>query len=75
MNNTIIKGKGVYNVIAIGVDTARLITTSAISDMGGQIALIERIKMGGDCLNFGCVLSKSLIASTRAGRMRAEREG
>ena len=60
------KGKGVYNVIAIGAGTAGLITTSAISGMGGRAALIEKNKMGGDCLNFGCVPSKGLIASARA---------
>ncbi len=60
------KGKGIYNVIAIGAGTAGLITTSAISGMGGRAALIERNKMGGDCLNFGCVPSKGLISSARA---------
>ncbi len=60
------KGKGIYNVIAIGGGTAGLITTSAIAGLGGRAALIERNKMGGDCLNFGCVPSKGLISSARA---------
>ncbi|MDA0748128.1 MAG: mercuric reductase, partial [bacterium] len=34
--------------------------------LGGRVALIERHKMGGDCLNFGCVPSKALISSARA---------
>ncbi len=59
------KGEGIYNVIAIGAGTAGLITTAAISGLGGRAALIEKYKMGGDCLNFGCVPSKALIASAR----------
>ncbi len=59
------KGKGIYNVIAIGGGTAGLVTTSAIAGLGGRAALIEKHKMGGDCLNYGCVPSKALIASAR----------
>lgn len=54
-----------YNVIAIGAGAAGLITTAAIAGLGGRAALIERHKMGGDCLNSGCVPSKGLIASAR----------
>ncbi|MGJ3241572.1 MAG: mercuric reductase [Opitutales bacterium] len=54
-----------YNVIAIGGGTAGLVTTAAVAGLGGRAALIERNKMGGDCLNFGCVPSKSLISSAR----------
>lgn len=59
------KGSGIYNVIAIGAGSAGLITSAAISGLGGRVALIERAKMGGDCLNYGCVPSKGLIASAR----------
>ena len=41
------KGKGTYNVIAVGAGTAGLITTSAITGLGGRAALIEKNKMGG----------------------------
>ena len=54
-----------YNVIAIGAGAGGLVTTGAIATLGGRAALIERNKMGGDCLNFGCVPSKALIASAR----------
>ncbi len=57
------KGKGTYNVIAVGAGTAGLIATSAITGLGGRAALIEKNKMGGDCLNYGCVPSKALISS------------
>ncbi len=59
------KDKGIYNVIAIGAGTAGLVVTSAIAGLGGRAALIERKKMGGDCLNYGCVPSKGLISSAR----------
>jgi pyruvate/2-oxoglutarate dehydrogenase complex dihydrolipoamide dehydrogenase (E3) component len=34
--------------------------------MGADVVLIEKAKMGGDCLNYGCVPSKSLIAAAKA---------
>lgn len=59
------KGEGDYNAIAIGAGSAGLITTAILSGLGARVALIERNLMGGDCLNFGCVPSKGLIASAR----------
>jgi len=59
------KGEGVYNVIAIGAGSAGLVTSAAIAGLGGRVALIEKSKMGGDCLNYGCVPSKALISSAR----------
>jgi pyruvate/2-oxoglutarate dehydrogenase complex dihydrolipoamide dehydrogenase (E3) component len=56
------KGDGVYNVVVIGAGTAGLVTAAATAGLGGRVALIERNKMGGDCLNFGCVPSKALIS-------------
>jgi pyruvate/2-oxoglutarate dehydrogenase complex dihydrolipoamide dehydrogenase (E3) component len=59
------KGEGIYNVVVIGAGTAGLVTAAGTAGLGGRVALIERNKMGGDCLNFGCVPSKALISSTR----------
>ena len=59
------KGHGVYNVVVIGAGTAGLVTAAGTAGLGGRVALIERNKMGGDCLNFGCVPSKALISSAR----------
>jgi pyruvate/2-oxoglutarate dehydrogenase complex dihydrolipoamide dehydrogenase (E3) component len=59
------KGEGVYNVVVIGAGTAGLVTAAGTAGLGGRVALIERNKMGGDCLNFGCVPSKALISSAR----------
>ena len=60
-----IKGEGKYNVVVIGAGTAGLVTAAGTAGLGGRVALIERHKMGGDCLNFGCVPSKALISSAR----------
>ena len=59
------KGKGKYNVVVIGGGTAGLVTSAGTVGLGGRAALIEANKMGGDCLNFGCVPSKALISSTK----------
>ena len=59
------KGLGHYNVVIIGAGTAGLVTAAGTAGLGGRVALVERNKMGGDCLNYGCVPSKALIASAR----------
>ena len=59
------KGEGVYNVVVIGGGTAGLVTAAGTAGLGGRVALIERNRMGGDCLNTGCVPSKALISSAR----------
>jgi len=59
------KGEGIYNVIVIGAGTSGLVTAAGTAGLGGRVALVERNRMGGDCLNFGCVPSKALISSAR----------
>jgi len=59
------KGDGTYNVVVIGGGTAGLVTAAATAALGGRVALVERGRMGGDCLNTGCVPSKALISSAR----------
>jgi len=68
------KGEGVYNVVVLGAGTAGLVTAAGTAGLGGRVALIERNKMGGDCLNFGCVPSKALISSARLIRQIREAE-
>ncbi|MCC9607013.1 mercuric reductase [Blastopirellula sp. JC732] len=63
-SNPIPSGK--YNLIAIGGGSAGIIAALGAAGLGGTSALIERGLLGGDCLNFGCVPSKSLIRSARA---------
>lgn len=57
---------GRYNLVVIGAGTAGLVTAAGAAGLGAKVALIERNLMGGDCLNVGCVPSKSLIAAGRA---------
>ena len=59
----------VYNMVVVGAGTAGLISAIATASLGGKVALVERHLMGGDCLNVGCVPSKSLI---RPARLAAE---
>lgn len=55
-----------YNLVALGGGTAGLVAALATAGLGGKAALIERRFLGGDCLNFGCVPSKAILASARA---------
>ncbi|WP_068311854.1 dihydrolipoyl dehydrogenase family protein [Polycladidibacter hongkongensis] len=47
----------------IGAGAAGLTAAAALSAFGRQVVLIEKGKMGGDCLNYGCVPSKALLAA------------
>ncbi|MCH9770292.1 MAG: FAD-dependent oxidoreductase, partial [Gammaproteobacteria bacterium] len=49
----------------IGAGSGGLSIAAVASQMGANVALLERDKMGGDCLNSGCVPSKSLLAAAR----------
>ena len=54
-----------YNIVVIGAGSAGLVTSYIGAATKGKVALIEKHKMGGDCLNTGCVPSKALIRSAR----------
>ncbi|MBM9596442.1 dihydrolipoyl dehydrogenase family protein [Roseitranquillus sediminis] len=54
------------DVCVIGAGSGGLSVAYAASQMGARTVLIERGRMGGDCLNYGCVPSKALIASAKA---------
>src|SRR5579862_9403948 len=55
-----------YDVAVIGAGAAGLSVTAVAAQLGLRVALIERDRMGGDCLNFGCVPSKALLAASHA---------
>jgi len=59
------KPKEKYDLVVIGAGTAGLVTAAAAAGLGADVALIERHRMGGDCLNVGCVPSKALIHGAR----------
>ncbi|WP_043917659.1 dihydrolipoyl dehydrogenase family protein [Jannaschia aquimarina] len=51
------------DVLVIGAGSGGLSVAYGASQMGADVTLLEGHKMGGDCLNFGCVPSKALIAA------------
>jgi dihydrolipoamide dehydrogenase len=65
MKNFIKPKKFDYNLIVIGAGSAGLVTSYIASALKAKVALIEKHKMGGDCLNTGCVPSKALIRSAK----------
>ncbi|WP_324014832.1 FAD-dependent oxidoreductase [Aeromonas hydrophila] len=54
-----------YNLLVIGAGAGGLVTSYIAAAVKAKVALIEKHKMGGDCLNSGCVPSKALIRSAR----------
>jgi len=54
-----------YNLVVIGAGSAGLVSAYIAAAVKAKVALIERDKMGGDCLNTGCVPSKALIRSSK----------
>ncbi|HEY0163898.1 MAG TPA: FAD-dependent oxidoreductase, partial [Sphingomicrobium sp.] len=54
------------NLIVIGGGAGGLVTAYIAATVRAKVTLIEANKMGGDCLNTGCVPSKALIRSARA---------
>ncbi|MCP5159179.1 MAG: FAD-dependent oxidoreductase [Gammaproteobacteria bacterium] len=53
------------NLIVIGAGSAGLVTAYIAAAVKAKVALIEKHRMGGDCLNTGCVPSKALIRSAK----------
>jgi pyruvate/2-oxoglutarate dehydrogenase complex dihydrolipoamide dehydrogenase (E3) component/uncharacterized membrane protein YdjX (TVP38/TMEM64 family) len=53
------------NLVAIGAGSAGLVTTYIGAAVKAKVTLVERHRMGGDCLNTGCVPSKALIRTAR----------
>ena len=56
---------GRYNLIVIGGGSAGLVAAAGAAGLGAKVALIEKHLLGGDCLNVGCVPSKSVIRSAK----------
>ena len=54
-----------YNMVVIGAGSAGLVSAYIAAATKARVALVERDRMGGDCLNTGCVPSKALIRSAR----------
>ena len=55
-----------FDLLVIGAGSAGLSVAAGAAQLGVKTALVERGRMGGDCLNFGCVPSKALLAAAHA---------
>ena len=53
------------DICIIGAGSAGLSVAAVASQLGSKVVLIERGRMGGECLNFGCVPSKALLAAAK----------
>lgn len=59
------------DICVIGAGSGGLSVAAGAAQLGRRVVLVEKGKMGGDCLNYGCVPSKALIAAAaRAEEMR-----
>jgi pyruvate/2-oxoglutarate dehydrogenase complex dihydrolipoamide dehydrogenase (E3) component len=52
-----------FDLLVIGAGAAGLSVAAGAAQLGVKTALVERDRMGGDCLNIGCVPSKALLAA------------
>ncbi len=55
----------IFDLAIIGGGSAGLSLAAAAAQFGEKVVLFEKAEMGGDCLNFGCVPSKSLVAAAK----------
>jgi pyruvate/2-oxoglutarate dehydrogenase complex dihydrolipoamide dehydrogenase (E3) component len=60
------------DICVIGAGSGGLSVAAAAAAFGVRVVLIEKGKMGGECLNTGCVPSKSLIAAGKRARVIAD---
>ncbi|WP_197916614.1 dihydrolipoyl dehydrogenase family protein [Thiosulfatihalobacter marinus] len=60
------------DLLVIGAGSGGLSVAAGAVQMGADVVLLEGREMGGDCLNWGCVPSKALIASARAAHGQAQ---
>ena len=60
------------DICVIGAGSGGLSVAAAASAFGVPVVLVEKGKMGGDCLNTGCVPSKSLLAAAKRARAMAQ---
>lgn len=59
------------DILVIGAGSGGLSVAAGAAQMGADVILLEGHKMGGDCLNYGCVPSKALLASAKVAHIQA----
>ena len=57
-----------YNVIVLGAGSGGLTLAAGAAALGARAALLEKHRMGGDCLNYGCVPSKAFLRAARVAQ-------
>lgn len=55
-----------YDLVVVGAGPAGVVAALEAADAGARVALVEKNYLGGDCLNMGCVPSKTLLRAARA---------
>ncbi|MEX2643550.1 MAG: FAD-dependent oxidoreductase [Acetobacterales bacterium] len=63
------------DLCVIGAGSGGLSVAAGAAQMGASVVLVEKHRMGGDCLNYGCVPSKSLIAAAHAAQVQRDAGG
>lgn len=58
-----------YDLIVVGGGPAGLVAAAGGASMGARVALVERDRLGGDCLHHGCVPTKTLVRSARVAHL------
>ena len=58
------------DLLIIGAGSGGLSVAAGAAQMGADVVLLEGHKMGGDCLNYGCIPSKALLASGKAAEVQ-----
>lgn len=58
------------DILVIGAGSGGLSVAAGAAQMGARVVLLEGHKMGGDCLNYGCVPSKAMIASAKVAHVQ-----
>ncbi|NCW14890.1 MAG: FAD-binding protein, partial [Rhodobacteraceae bacterium] len=53
------------DLLIIGAGSGGLSLAAGAVQMGAEVILLEGAEMGGDCLNYGCVPSKALLAAAK----------
>ena len=66
--------RGGYDLLVIGGGTAGLVAAAGGASLGAKVALVERDRLGGDCLYYGCVPTKALVKSAKVASL-ARRAG
>lgn len=62
------------DLCVIGAGSGGLSVAAGAAQMGARVVLIEGHRMGGDCLNYGCVPSKALLAAAKAAQAAQSRD-